>query len=255
MDRLISRFVTTLDEQQNDFVFDLPEACGGRPYEYAWASKFVAPEATVLDAACGVENPLKFHLAETCESCHACDLDRRLLDQTKMRSLTRAAFGEEATAAIFRPDRQNVRYSVASLMDLPYPDATFDRIFSISALEHLEDRFNKFPLLRVVRPFLPLARQDIFESLVEFKRVLAPDGLIVLTFDFPRINLSYLTEAVRRADLEFASDVDFELPRNAVHSKRNGLNCFRAVLCHDASSLQFDPVSIPCINLPVPVSA
>lgn len=255
MDRLTSRFVTTVDEQQRSFVFELPESWWSRPYEYAWASRFVAPDATVLDAACGVGHPLKFHLAETCQSCHACDLDDQLLDQPGMRTIISGGFREEVSASIFRSGGPKIRYSVASLVDLPYSDATFDRIFCISVLEHLKDRFNKFAVLRRVRPLLPLAGQDIFHSLTEFNRVLAPDGLIVLTFDFPRINLAYLCDAIQRAGLRFASDVDFELPTNAVYSKQNGLYCFRAVLCHQTSAFSSTSASIPLFESPLPVSA
>jgi|GEM_PF-3142635 len=93
MDRLISRFVTTRDARRNDFVFDLPECWWNRPYEYACAAEFADRDATVLDAACGIEHPLKFYLAKMCQACHACDIDQRILDQSEMRSLIRAGFG------------------------------------------------------------------------------------------------------------------------------------------------------------------
>lgn len=243
MDHLISRFVTTHDERRNDFVFDLPECWWSRPYEYAWAARFADRNATVLDAACGIEHPLKFHLAQTCRQCHACDIDIRILNQSEMKSLIRAGFGESSIQSLFASGFPQINYSVASLTDLPWSDATFDRVFCISVLEHLKDRFNKWPLLRAARPFLPFVHQDIYESLLEFRRVLAPEGLIVLTFDFPRINLQYLCDAMRRAGLKFAGDVDFERPRNAIYSAGHRLYCFRAVLCHEVTEPQFAPAT------------
>lgn len=245
MDRLISRFVTTSDDRRNDFIFDLPECWWSRPYEYAWAAEFADRDATVLDAACGIEHPLKFHLAKTCRACHACDIDPRILNQPEMRSVIEAGFGESSARQLFEPQSPAIRYSVASLTDLPWSDATFDRVFCISVLEHLKDRFNKWPFLRHARPLLPFVREDIFDSLVEFRRVLAPGGLIVLTFDCPRISLRYLCDAVRRAGLRFASEVNLERPAKAIYSAEHKLHCFRAVLCHDVAARQLAPATIP----------
>ena len=136
MDRLVSRFVTTRDARRNDFVFDLPECWWSRPYEYAWAAEFADRDATVLDAACGIEHPLKFHLARVCEACHACDIDRSVLDQHEMRSLIQAGFGESSARRLFEPQAPAIRYSVASLTDLPWPDATFDRVCFRAVLCH-----------------------------------------------------------------------------------------------------------------------
>lgn len=70
----------------------------------------------------------------------------------------------------------------------------FDRVFCISVLEHLHDFFTRHAGWRVPG-FLRFAfRRDIEQSLREFRRVLTEDGVIVLTFDHPNINLDYLFE-------------------------------------------------------------
>ncbi len=129
------------------------------------------------------------------------------------------------------PERylEEIEYKVCSLTNLPYDDKTFDRVFCISTLEHLPDRLNKWPALRIVESLLPLKR-DIRDSLLEFKRVLRPGGLIVLTFDFPRVNLAYIRRLVEQCDLRFAGDVDFDRPADAHHTAKHGLYCFRTVL-------------------------
>jgi len=66
--------------------------------------------------------------------------------------------------------------------------------------------------------------------LSEFRRVLKDDGLIVLTFDYPRINLDYLKMLVPEIGLAFHGPVDFDLPVNAVYSDVHQLHCFRTVL-------------------------
>ena len=123
----------------------------------------------------------------------------------------------------------SIDYQVTSLTGLRYSNDMFDRVFCISTLEHLPDRLNKWPLLRVVESLLPLKR-DIRDSLLEFKRVLKPGGLIVLTFDFPRVNLDYIHSLVDQLGLKFAGEVDFNRPADAHYTAEHGLYCFRTLL-------------------------
>jgi hypothetical protein len=235
MGDLESRFVTTDDEVVNELVYPLPTVWWSRGYEYSWARQFADPRATVLDAACGLEHPLKFYLADTCRECHACDRDPRLLSREQISNHIGLAFGEPAKNKFRHRDPKEIHYSVNSLSRLPYTDQVFDRIFCVSVLEHLRDRFNKWPVLRLARKLLRFLPEQIFDSLCEFRRTLAADGLIILTFDFPRIRLEYLKDAINRAGLRFAADVNFSAPTNAIvspdHVSKTQLSCFRAVLC------------------------
>lgn len=242
-DVLKSRFVCNSDATSQEFVFRLPESWWSRTFEYEWSKNFCRETDVVLDAACGIEHPLKFYLLDHCRECHACDLDDRLVDRGLMARLCAEAWTD--ADEVF-PTRylDAVHYEKASLSAMPYADGTFDRVFCISVLEHLKDSFNKWPVLRAFAPLLAGARRDIRDSLIEFKRVLRPDGLIVLTFDYPRINLSYLKSVVSEAGLRFAGEVDFELPRDAIRNAEKGLNCFRAVLTHaEADAVTLDTES------------
>lgn len=75
MDKYQSRFITTNDIREDEFVFKIGKNWWSRPYEYAWAAEFVEPDDVALDAACGVIHPLKFYLAQKCSEVYACDLD------------------------------------------------------------------------------------------------------------------------------------------------------------------------------------
>ena len=230
-DILKSRFVHKSDPGSDDFVYRLPDCWWSRIYEYEWSRNFCRENDVVLDAACGLEHPLKFYLLDHCRECYACDLDDRLIDRDVMAKLCAEAWtGSDEPF----PDRylDAIHYEKASLSAMPYEDALFDRVFCISVLEHLKDRFNQWPILRAFAPLLPHVRRDIRDSLIEFKRVLRPDGLIVLTFDFPRINLGYLSSVVAEVGLRFAGEVDFELPFDAIRNTEKDLFCFRAVLTH-----------------------
>lgn len=230
MDRelLASRFVRVTDPHNSCFVWQMPDAWWSRLYEYEWARQFAQPDAVVLDAACGIEHPLKFYLLDHCRKCYACDLDDRIADGQLMARMSRELYGLDADGF---PQRylDEIDYRVASLTNLPYENDLFDRVFCISTLEHLPDRLNKWPALGMVESVLPL-KQDIRDSLLEFKRVLRSGGLIVLTFDFPRVNLEYLRRLVDQLGLQFAGDVDFNLPPDAHHSAEHDLYCFRTVL-------------------------
>jgi len=221
-----SRFVVEADPRAGSFVFDMPPEWWSRPYEYDWASRFAEANDVALDAASGVPHPLKFYLVDHCREVHAVDLDERITDPAAIRAETESAYQVEM------PQRylDDVDYRLASLTDLPYADGTFDKVYCISVLEHLRDPFNKWPWLLPLRPLLGFVTPTIELSLREFRRVLKDDGLMVLTFDHPRISLAYVDHLVQSLGLEFAGPHDYAIPADALAWPERGLRCFRAVL-------------------------
>jgi SAM-dependent methyltransferase len=230
MSELTSRFVCSDDLQTRNFIFDLHLTWWSRFYEYPWAAQFAEANDIVLDAASGICHPLKFYLSDHTHETHACDVDPRILQPLKILEDVEEAFG--TNARINFPERyiKNIHYSQASLIALPYPDKIFDKIFCISVLEHLNDYFNKHSSLWSMRSFLFFAQKEIYYSLREFKRTLKDDGLLILTFDYPRIKLDYLLKVISLLNLSFAADVSFDLPDNALFNQSNNLYCFRAIL-------------------------
>jgi ubiquinone/menaquinone biosynthesis C-methylase UbiE len=208
-----SRFFVQSDEQIDTILWKLPFDWWSRFYEYQWASKFVNKDDVVLDAACGVCHPFKFYLTDQCQAVYACDLDPRVLDPAAILHDITAFFGAEIATSMDRSYFDKVHLVQANLMELPYEDNQFDKVFCISVLEHMDEK-------------------SMFQAFIEFTRVLKNDGLLILTFDYPDIQFPILKRALFQADLKFYSDVSFDLPSDALYSQFHPptLYCFRAVL-------------------------
>ena len=225
-----SRFFTKADCSVSKLIFELPQVWWSRFYEYEWARQFCRTEDVVLDAACGLAHPLKFYLADHCREVHCCDADPRILDKGEILRDISETFGE--TVASQFPERyfSQIDFRQALVQALPYPDGYFDKVYCISVLEHLNDELNQSELLTVNALTLNMVNhREIYDSLREFRRVLKDDGLIILTFDYPSINLNYLINLAAQQGLTFAGPLDCRLPADALYSTLWNLFCFRAV--------------------------
>ncbi|GAW31225.1 class I SAM-dependent methyltransferase [Carboxydocella sp. JDF658] len=214
-DRFESRFFRQSDPKRKEFIFTLPPAWWSRCYEYPWASMFAEPGDTVLDAGCGISHPFKFFLSDTCREVHACDIDERILSSTAILQEIEADFGQEEVTKFPLRYFDNIHFAKADLAKLPYEKGKFDKIFCISVLEHL----NMKVMLSILK---------------EFKRTLKDTGLIILTFDYPTINLDTFINIITEVGLKFNGPVSLTLPEDAVFSDLYGrLYCYRAVLRKD----------------------
>ena len=212
---LTSRFFTFDDPQLNKVILNLPQNWWSRPYEYAWASSFVSKEHVVLDAACGICHPFKFHLCNLCEKVYACDLDERLLSKEKILKDIYNVFGEEA---IFFPLEylDKPLMSQEDISNTSFNDAVFDQIICISVFEHLEE-------------------EVLFKTMLEFKRLVKNDGLIIITCDYPYLDIEKFDRMLKNAKLSYVGRVVYELPANALTTNLFpefpvGLYSFRALL-------------------------
>ncbi|WP_274650664.1 class I SAM-dependent methyltransferase [Paenibacillus humicola] len=211
--KLDSRFFVDTDPKTDEIVFKLPNTWWSRYYEYEWAKQFPEPDDVVLDAASGVDHPFKFYLTTVAREVHACDIDPRIMTPERVvEAIRRSWFGPEAADIVQAKYIGNVHLKWGNLANLPYGDRTFDKVFCISVLEEMPERDRK-------------------AAFVEFGRVLKDGGLIVLTFDYPNIDLKQLCRDVAAAGLELAGNADFEKPANAIYTEMwGGLHCFRCVL-------------------------
>lgn len=208
----VSRFFVNSDARREKLIYDLPESWWSRPYEYEWCINFISPHGVVLDAACGIPHPLKFYLAGVCAEVYACDVDRRIVSREAVLQEIDQVVGGKAAGQVLARRTTNLHLAEANLTGLPYEDESFDTIFCISVLEHL-------------------TLEDTVLTLREFHRTLNDEGLLVLTFDYPTVNLNVMNELLLQAGFQYWGETDFELPADAVHTDMwGGLHCFRAVL-------------------------
>jgi SAM-dependent methyltransferase len=159
----------------------LPETWWSRPYEYRWAGSFTAPRVQVLDAGCGLEHPFKWHLGATCGAVVAVDSDPSI-------GTVRPPIGAPTGSVVLRQ---------GDITRLPSPDGSFDRIFCLSVLDHLH------------------VEQSV-AALREFRRMLAPGGLLLLTVDVPPCDPETLLGCAGEAGLQPVGRVDFDVPNNVL---------------------------------------
>ena len=225
-----TRFIKNNDSSSQNFVFDLPETWWSRTYEYKWAKSFVEPNDAALDAACGLVHPLKYYLLQNCRKTYACDIDSRLQSKSEVLKAVRLVYGDTVAEEFPEKFFADIQYDICSLTAMPYDDDMFDKVFCISVLEHLNDAFNKYTFLNKAGYLRSLLRHDIEDSLREFHRVTKKGGKVILTFDYPRINLDYVQRLGSEIGVEFASNTEFHLPDDALYSEKHKLNCFRTIL-------------------------
>lgn len=208
-----SRYVRRSDPKTDTLIFPLHPAWWSRPYEYEWARHFARPSDVVLDAACGISHPFKFWLAEHCYEVHACDWDDRILSEEAIRLDIISDFGEEAARDFPEFYLTKLHRAQANLAQLPYETSTFDRVFCISVLEHLDTG----TMLRAFR---------------EFARVMKPDGRLIATFDVPEMRPDLLETIMAVTGLTIDGKLTVEEPEDAIWSDMYGtpIRCFRAVI-------------------------
>jgi ubiquinone/menaquinone biosynthesis C-methylase UbiE len=123
----------------------------------------------------------------------------------------------EAALRSFDPARlDQLRLDCCDMTRMPYATGMFDIVYCISVLEH-------------VKPAVQVA------ALQEFARVMKDDGLIVMTVDYPTVNIDQLSIGIAQTGLRFAGKTDFSAPANAISSTYWGpeLKCIRLILCKD----------------------
>jgi 2-polyprenyl-3-methyl-5-hydroxy-6-metoxy-1,4-benzoquinol methylase len=231
LNKYVSRFFVNEDQKINNFIFNnivVSEHWISRPYEYAWCSQFAEKNDTVLDAASGICHPFKFYLAMNCREIYACDIDDRIVSIDLIKKEITQVFGEESLKKLPEKYLVKIHYRKCSLTELPYEDNMFDKIYCISVLEHLNDTCNKLPIIYNMPILNKVFQKNIFLSLIEFERTLKDNGLVILTFDYPRINFTYLLKILPDIGLKFADEVHFDIPQNALTYRK--LYFFRAVL-------------------------
>lgn len=215
----ISRFIRVDDERMAHFTYDLPEAWWSRGYEYAWAAKYLDPGDTVLDAACGICHPFKFYAASRTTATFAFDLDPRILSRDAILEDIAQSVSLRAKSEFDPGLFDRISFSQCDMTHLPYANALFDKIFCISVLEHVD-------------------AQTLRGALEEFRRVLKNDGLLVLTVDYPNVDMTMFQAQMDAVGWRFAGLHDFGEPADAISTAMWGpeIKCIRLLLAKRLAS-------------------
>ncbi|MGL5414059.1 MAG: class I SAM-dependent methyltransferase [Clostridium sp.] len=105
-----------------------------------------------------------------------------------------------------------IEFKVENLINLSYKDKMFDKIYCISVLEHMTE-------------------EDRKHTLMEFNRCLKDDGIIIITMDYPSVELESFKRSLEESGLKFTYGYDFVERENILVSTiYPGLKCFRSVL-------------------------
>lgn len=147
---------------------------GGKHLEYPWAVVHgdFQPGQRVLDAGSG-RGILQYYLARKGCRVSACDIDgfrsRKLLRLHRWLHGLHLAPAPDLTSRLRKNARffgVDIDYHIEPMQNLSWPDGTFDRVVSISVLEHLQ----------------PPSEQQ--RAVRQMARVLKPGGLMLLTLDY-----------------------------------------------------------------------
>jgi SAM-dependent methyltransferase len=171
--------------------FKLPSAWWSRPYEYNFAKEFLNEDDIIIDAGCGIEHPFKDHASKRVKKIYAIDKDEQI-------------------KSISRQDNMEVLHIDLLELNKNFENESIDKIFCISVLHQNVD--------------------NAAEILRQFKQILKPNGLIIITFDYPFFLLKEFEEIVYNSGLEFVGQKDFEMKENILTGYYSNLNCFKAVL-------------------------
>lgn len=169
--------------------FSIPHAWWSRVYEYKFCEQFLNKNDLVLDFGCGIEHPFKFHASDIVQEVYAFDTDLRLI-QLKYND--------------------NLKFICEDIVNFDFKDRKFDKIFSISVLEHL--------------------KLDYIEKVIKiFESILKPNGTLILTIDYPTLLPFELLEIFQATDLRTVSVFDNNLD-DVIYNNENKLSVYNLVL-------------------------
>ncbi len=153
-------------------------------WDYPWAILHadLEPRSRVLDAGSG-RGALHLYLAA--QGHHVTALDWAAFAPRWINRLSQSQPSRWWARAMARAYDVHIRYEPGDIRELPFTEATFDRVFCISVLEHL-------------------APGDDTRAMRELLRVCAPEGRVVVTVDLALDDTSdgYTAEAIEERLVE-----------------------------------------------------
>ena len=134
-----------------------PEFYASRLWEYPWAilESKLEPGLRCADVGCG-QTPFTIYLKEVM-NCEVVGFDRVV-------DIAQSSYPGWGVCADF-PARTGIEFKRSEMNTLDAPDASFDRVYCLSVIEHISDPNHKF------------------EGMREMARILRPGGIAMITVD------------------------------------------------------------------------
>jgi len=161
-----------------------------RAWEYPWAllNSHISPNTKILDVGSG-HSLFPLYLAQKSRNVDSIDTDAKQIEMLC-----------PALADILKV---KVNYSIGDALSLSAKDDTYDYVYCISVIEHLEEEVeNGIPINRHTNK---LDRKAI----KEFIRVIKPGGRVILTLDYASRSISR-----RSFDFDYVKDLIEEFSDN-----------------------------------------
>ena len=175
-----------------------------RIYEYKFVADRVGKTDILLDAACGLGHPFKVFMVNNCKKVYACDINTLTID-----SIEQDRHNWFPDKIPYDVDLLNkIDLKQADIADLPYDNEMFDKICCISVLEHtgLQIREN---------------------AIKEFYRCLKSGGKLLLTVDYPDVNLEEMYSIIDATGFKYEKNKDLMPFDNAIRSGwHGGITCY-----------------------------
>lgn len=136
-----------------------------RRTEYPWAIKNGKLDKTmkILDVGSGI-SIFPIYLASKGHNVSSIDFDEILMNRV--------------SPELAKLSGVNVKYSFGDATKINFEDESFDRVFCISTIEHLEEEFVNGEYVNQHKKNLDI------KAIGEMLRVLKPEGMLIMTFDW-----------------------------------------------------------------------
>lgn len=153
----------------------------GRPFEYPFAMQHIIKKDIVLDAGCGIGegHRLKYWLAQNSSLTFAVDSDIRV--------------------KFLDNPFKNLILLHRNMENTGFPNNFFDKIICVSVIEHC-------------------SMESRYKILLEFYRILKDLGRIILTFDYPDIQLGEFEKYLKSSKLYYEGTIDMNINEDTIIS-------------------------------------
>lgn len=199
--------------------------------EYEWASTFLSCDDLALDTTTFVGHSFKDYLLnDHKKNCNSELIDRIQTVEDVKDVIVAHNRGPDAEDSLPSHYFTNSNFNKNSLRDLPYSGQQFDKIYCLSVLQHFDDSFNKWPMLRTFHQLLPGLTKQIGQVVAELTRILKPGGLILFTFDDSLINLKYFYWLLSTLHLKILEPANIKASDDKFFSQKNKLDSYYAVI-------------------------